>query len=110
MWEDTSTPLLLQPNAGLPRSEGGKAVYDVSPADYARQMRPLAPMATLLGGCCGTTPDHLRALIQATQDIPLPEIPQRDTLLISSCLLYTSGRQPAGQRRGGSGHDVWLRL
>ena len=59
-------------------------MYDVSPADYARQMRPLAPMATLLGGCCGTTPDHLRALIQATQDIPLPEIPQWDTLLISS--------------------------
>ena len=84
LWEDTSTPLLLQPNAGLPRSEGGKAVYDVSPADYARQMRPLAPMATLLGGCCGTTPDHLRALIQATQDIPLPEIPQWDTLRISS--------------------------
>ena len=96
LWEDTSTPLLLQPNAGLPRSEGGKAVYDVSPADYARQMRPLAPMATLLGGCCGTTPDHLRALIQATQDIPLPEIPQRDTLLISSYCqaVALDGRDP----------------
>ena len=96
LWEDTSTPLLLQPNAGLPRSEGGKAVYDVSPADYARQMRPLAPMATLLGGCCGTTPDHLRALIQATQDIPLPEIPQRDTLLISSYwqAVALDGRDP----------------
>ena len=92
----TSTPLLLQPNAGLPRSEGGKAVYDVSPADYARQMRPLAPMATLLGGCCGTTPDHLRALIQATQDIPLPEIPQWDTLLISSYCqaVALDGRDP----------------
>lgn len=56
LWEDTSTPLLLQPNAGLPRSEGGKAVYDVSPADYARQMRPLAPMATLLGGAVGPPP------------------------------------------------------
>ncbi|MFR2156022.1 MAG: homocysteine S-methyltransferase family protein [Evtepia gabavorous] len=96
LWEDTSTPLLLQPNAGLPRSEGGKAVYDVSPADYARQMRPLAPMATLLGGCCGTTPDHLRALIQATQDIPLPEIPQWDTLLISSYCqaVALDGRDP----------------
>ena len=43
-------PLLLQPNAGLPRSEGGKAVYDVSPADYARQMRPLAPHGHPFGG------------------------------------------------------------
>lgn len=36
-WQDASTPLLLQPNAGLPRSEGGKAVYDVDPADFAAQ-------------------------------------------------------------------------
>ncbi|MFQ9409970.1 MAG: hypothetical protein ACLR1T_01475 [Evtepia gabavorous] len=47
-------------------------------------------------GCCGTTPDHLRALIQATQDIPLPEIPQRDTLLISSYCqaVALDGRDP----------------
>ena len=69
LWRDSSTPLLLQPNAGLPRSQGGKAVYDVDPADYAAQMLPLAPMATVLGGCCGTTPDHLRALVDWTGPI-----------------------------------------
>ena len=84
LWRDSSTPLLLQPNAGLPRSVGGKAVYDVEPADYAEQMRPLAPMATVLGGCCGTTPAHLNALIDATKDLPLPEVTEKDTLLISS--------------------------
>lgn len=83
-WADSSTPLLLQPNAGLPRSEGGKAVYDVNPADYARQMLPLAPMATVMGGCCGTTPAHLKALIDATQDVPLPRVTQKDVCLISS--------------------------
>ena len=83
-WVDSSTPLLLQPNAGLPRSEGGKAVYDVDPADYARQMLPLAPMATVMGGCCGTTPAHLKALIDATREIPLPEITQKDVCFISS--------------------------
>ena len=83
-WADSSTPLLLQPNAGLPRSEGGKAVYDVDPADYARQMLPLAPMATVMGGCCGTTPAHLKALIDATREIPLPEITQKDVCFISS--------------------------
>ena len=83
-WEMSSTPLLLQPNAGLPRSQGGKAVYDVSPQDYAEQMLPLAPMATVLGGCCGTTPDHLKALIAATREIPLPRVEPKDCLLISS--------------------------
>ena len=83
-WADSSTPLLLQPNAGLPRSEGGKAVYDVNPADYARQMLPLAPMATVMGGCCGTTPAHLKALIDATRDIPRPQVTRKDVCLISS--------------------------
>lgn len=50
LWEDASTPLLLQPNAGLPHSVDGKAVYDVSPEEYAAEMLPLAPMATILGG------------------------------------------------------------
>jgi len=84
LWQDSSTPLLLQPNAGLPRSEGGKAVYDLSPENFAAQMGPLAPKAVLLGGCCGTTPDHIRALIQATQGLPLPEVTEKETLLISS--------------------------
>lgn len=44
LWEDSSTPLLLQPNAGLPHSVDGKAVYDVSPEEYAAEMLPLAPM------------------------------------------------------------------
>lgn len=84
LWENASVPLLLQPNAGLPRSQGGQAVYDLGPAEFAAEMVPLASMATLLGGCCGTTPDHLRSLIEATQGIPLPEITQKETLLISS--------------------------
>ena len=96
LWEAASVPLLLQPNAGLPRSEGGKTVYDVTPADYAAQMAELAPMATLLGGCCGTTPAHLAALIQATKDLPLPEVTWKDTLLISSYCqaVALDGRDP----------------
>ncbi len=83
-WQDSSTPLLLQPNAGLPRSEGGKAVYDVDPADFAAQMLPLAPMATVMGGCCGTTPAHIKALIEATSALPLPEVTEKNVCFISS--------------------------
>ena len=96
LWEDASIPLLLQPNAGLPRSQNGQAVYDLGPADFAAQMVPLAPMATLLGGCCGTTPDHLRALMEATKDIPLPQVTEKDTLFISSYCqaVALDGRDP----------------
>ena len=84
LWEDSSTPLILQPNAGLPRSEAGKAVYDLAPDAFAAEMRELAPMATLLGGCCGTEPAHIAALIAATQDVPLPVVTQKDALLLTS--------------------------
>ena len=84
LWEDASTPLILQPNAGLPRSEAGKAVYDLAPDAFAAEMRALAPMATLLGGCCGTEPAHIAALIAATRDVPLPVVTQKDALLLTS--------------------------
>ena len=89
-------PLLLQPNAGLPRSEGGKTVYDVTPGGLRRPDGGAGPMATLLGGCCGTTPAHLAALIQATKDLPLPEVTWKDTLLISSYCqaVALDGRDP----------------
>lgn len=96
LWADSSTPLFFQPNAGLPRSLEGKAVYDLSPSDFAAQLAALAPMAALLGGCCGTTPAHLSALIQATQAIPLPQVQEKDTLFISSYCqaVALDGRDP----------------
>lgn len=58
------TPLAAKPNAGHPViTETGEAVYAMQPAEFARQMRALqAAGATLLGGCCGTDPDFIRAL------------------------------------------------
>ena len=59
----THLPVLVQPNAGLPRLEGGRTVYDVGPEEFAAWgKRFLEAGAALLGGCCGTTPDHIRAL------------------------------------------------
>ncbi|MEE8193267.1 MAG: homocysteine S-methyltransferase family protein, partial [Gemmatimonadales bacterium] len=56
-------PIIIQPNAGLPEIEGGKAVYSETPeftADRARQL--IDTGVRIIGGCCGTTPDHTRAL------------------------------------------------
>jgi 5-methyltetrahydrofolate--homocysteine methyltransferase len=59
-------PLIAKANAGLPRMEDGMAVYDASPdvmADYALRVRDLG--ANIIGACCGSTPDHIRAIAQA---------------------------------------------
>ena len=59
-----SIPLICKPNAGMPViREDGLAHYDMSPADFAAVMADCVQMgATLLGGCCGTTPEHIAAL------------------------------------------------
>jgi 5-methyltetrahydrofolate--homocysteine methyltransferase len=59
----TAAPLVIQANAGLPRSVDGRTVYDETPAFFAEQARGLAePGVSVIGGCCGTTPDHIAAL------------------------------------------------
>lgn len=67
----TSLPVIVQPNAGLPESVNGKTVYNVSPADFARDMKKAADIGvSYLGGCCGTTPEHIKAMIEACRNIP----------------------------------------
>ena len=59
----TRLPLIMKPNAGLPRVENGQTLYDVPPARFAEAVRALGNAgALLLGGCCGTTPEHIAAL------------------------------------------------
>ena len=61
----TELPLLITPNAGLPRREEGRTVYDVRPDDFAAVMeRIVSSGANAVGGCCGTTPEHMSALIK----------------------------------------------
>ena len=74
MGEFTGLPLIANPNAGLPRRENGRDVYDVGPEKFASAMTAAAEAgASVLGGCCGTTPAHIARLIQETGGIPLPE-------------------------------------
>ena len=59
----TALPLVIQANAGLPRTVDGRLVYDETPAFFAEQARELAAMGvSVIGGCCGTTPDHIAAV------------------------------------------------
>jgi len=69
------------PNAGLPNAMGG---YDQTPKEFAKEVRQFADLGlvNMLGGCCGTTPDHIAALHQETKDIkprvkpPMPDLPK----------------------------------
>ncbi len=66
----TSLPMLLNPNAGLPRSVDGKTVFDVDAESFSEKMKEIATLGvSYLGGCCGTTPDHIKALVSACQNI-----------------------------------------
>jgi 5-methyltetrahydrofolate--homocysteine methyltransferase len=59
-------PLWIKPNAGLPRIEAEQTVYDVTPAQMAEHARSLAGRgARVVGGCCGTTPEHIAAIAGA---------------------------------------------
>ncbi|MCH1949950.1 homocysteine S-methyltransferase family protein [Enterocloster sp. OA13] len=81
----TSLPVLVNPNAGLPRSEEGRTVYDIDEKQFALAMEEIAQLgAAVVGGCCGTTPAHIRETVKRCRDIPvrLPE-PKKRTVISS---------------------------
>ena len=58
-------PLIVKPNAGLPVLKDGKTVYEMEPEEFAQHMKVLLSMgASIVGGCCGTTVEHIRALAE----------------------------------------------
>ena len=83
--EYASVPVLLKPNAGLPRSENGQTVYDVFPEEFSDTMREfVVDGVRIAGGCCGTTPDYIAATVAKTKDIVPDEIKPKNRTLISS--------------------------
>ncbi|MBQ4649076.1 MAG: homocysteine S-methyltransferase family protein [Firmicutes bacterium] len=80
-----SVPVIIQPNAGLPRQEKGETVYDVTAEDFAKKMREFAEAgAWILGGCCGTTPDHIRCLVSECRDIIPKPLTDKGRTVVSS--------------------------
>jgi 5-methyltetrahydrofolate--homocysteine methyltransferase len=64
----TRLPILVQPNAGLPEIRSGEAVYPQGPTSMASFVGALVEAgAAIVGGCCGTTPEHIRAIAQEVQ-------------------------------------------
>lgn len=94
--EAASVPVLMKPNAGLPREKDGKTVYTVTPEEFARQVAELVPKGLrIIGGCCGTTPEYIRALRRETAGmIPPPMKEAGHTVVASRSRALTLGDNP----------------
>ena len=71
MAEYAAIPLLAKPNAGMPELIDGQTVFNVEPEEFAEVGKKLVEGAAIIGGCCGTTPEHIRALKEAVKGIPV---------------------------------------
>lgn len=82
---ESSIPVIVNPNAGLPKSVNGKTVYDVDAESFSDYMAEIVKMgATIVGGCCGTTPEFIKRTVEKTKDLPfrLPE--KKNQTVVSS--------------------------
>ena len=65
-----TVPVIVKPNAGLPKQKDGNVYYDVEPGEFAEIMQKIVELgADAVGGCCGTTPEHIRAMIKKTEHL-----------------------------------------
>lgn len=107
----TSLPILVMPNAGLPESIDGKTVYTVSPGEFAEDMREIAEIGvSYLGGCCGTTPEHIRKMIALCGNMA-DSVPEKkhDTVVSSYAGCVEIGKRPVviGERINPTGKKLF---
>jgi len=84
LFEHTNLPIIFNPNAGLPQLVDGKTIYNTTPAEYAQHMQAAAPYARIMGGCCGTRPEHIMAMIEKCGSVVMMPIEQKVRVVISS--------------------------
>ncbi|MCM1148932.1 MAG: homocysteine S-methyltransferase family protein [Butyricicoccus sp.] len=106
----TSLPLMVKPNAGLPRVENGRAVYDVEPEEFGELMAEMVRGgARIIGGCCGTTPEYIARTVEATRGLEPRTLTQKRRRVVSSyahaveldgdCVLIGERINPTGKKK-----------
>lgn len=81
----TSLPVIVKPNAGLPRQRDGRTVYDVAPEEFASSMKKIVEMgACAVGGCCGTTPAHIREMTRLCRGMEVKSPVRKSHTIVSS--------------------------
>lgn len=92
----SSLPIIMKPNAGLPRLDKEKTFYDLSADAFARDLADAAKRGvSILGGCCGTTPEYIASVVERTKGIkPLPVTEKEYTLVSSYTHAVVFGEKP----------------
>ena len=81
----SSLPIIVKPNAGLPKQKDGETYYDVSPEEFASVMKHVVDLgAVVIGGCCGTTPAHIRCMADDCRNLPVKPIVKKNFTVVSS--------------------------
>ena len=98
----TSVPVIVKPNAGLPKQRNGETYYDVEPAQFAKTMKGITQTgACVIGGCCGTTPAHIQAMIDVCRGLPVKVLEKKPYTVISSygqAVMLGTGSRIIGER------------
>ena len=115
--ETATLPVSCIPNAGLPLNVDGQAVYPLEPEPFAKDMYEFVTKhnISVVGGCCGTTPEHLKLLVDKLNAHPHPDRPDRSTPQLASAMSAISMRQDPpptllGERLNAQGSRKFKRL
>lgn len=105
-----SLPLIVNPNAGLPKTKDGRTYFDVTPELFAKSMEEILEYASVVGGCCGTTPEHIKALGEVAfgkAPNPIPEF--NKTVVTSYAQRVEIGKKPViiGERINPTGKKLF---
>jgi 5-methyltetrahydrofolate--homocysteine methyltransferase len=106
----SSIPIIVQANAGLPKYRSNNTYYDINPDEYSREISIMAKKgAAIIGGCCGTTPEYIKSLINALNGLnPLKITKKHFTTATSSSKTVFLGEEvkiigerinPTGKKR-----------
>ena len=81
----TSLPVIVKPNAGLPKQKDGAVYYDVTPKEFVRVMEKIVDGgAAVIGGCCGTTPGHIRNMTESFGRRAVKKVDHKEEAVVSS--------------------------
>ncbi|MDR2753595.1 MAG: homocysteine S-methyltransferase family protein, partial [Oscillospiraceae bacterium] len=107
----THLPVIVQPNAGLPVVRGGQTFFELAPEEFAEQSAELLKLgASVLGGCCGTTPAHIAALSARCKDVVcVPRKPATCPVIASASQVLRFGGLPVliGERINPTGKKLF---
>lgn len=83
--KNASIPVILKPNAGLPKSVEGKTVFDITIDEFACELADIVKLGVrVAGGCCGTTPNYINALYEKTKNLSPVALTNKNLTVVSS--------------------------